>query len=94
MRDLELFFPNRKTDERQPGQLIMMSDSDWAGNEKTRKSASCGTLAVAGCTLAVVARGQQVISHSSCEAEFYAAVMTVAEGCHLQQVLAWMGLPL
>ena len=77
-----------------PSRLELWSDSDWAGDTVTRKSASCGVIAVGGCHLAVIARGQHVISHSSCEAEFYAAVMTVAEGAHLQEVCAWFGLVL
>ena len=72
----------------------MMSDSDWAGNSATRKSASCGALQIGGCTVACFARGQNAISHSSCEAEFYAAVMTTAEACHVQQIVAWSGLVL
>ena len=31
---------------------------------------------------AVITSGQNCLVHSSCEAEFYAAVMAVAEGAH------------
>ena len=65
-RNFELVFPcgNGILQTR----LVMQSDSDWAGNAETRKSSSCGVIALAGCVLAVIARGQNCIAHSSCEA--------------------------
>ena len=38
-------------------------------------------------------RGQTVEALSSAEAEFYAALMGIAEGLHIQQLLAWLGEP-
>ena len=38
-------------------------------------------------------RGQTVEALSSGEAEFYAAVMGIAEALHIQQLLAWLGEP-
>jgi hypothetical protein len=75
-------------------ELYLFSDSDWAGNKTTRKSATCAVIRVGHCSLAVLARGQAVRAQSSCEAEFYGAATAVMEGAHLQQLLAWMSLPL
>ncbi len=47
-----------------------------------------------GCTLACISRGQNVRAQSSTEAEVYIAVMGAAEAMHLQQLLAWAGLPM
>ena len=89
-RDIELVF----NPARGVRFMALRSDSDWAGDKGTRKSATCGVIRVAECTLAAFARGQAVLSQSSCEAEVYAGVTTVAEGAHIQQILGWAGLPL
>ena len=70
------------------------SDSDWAGDKKTRKSASCAVLMINNCTAAVIVRGQGAIAQSSAEAEVYAAAMTISELSHLQEVLGWLGVPM
>ena len=78
--------PNQKQ-----GNMKIYCDSDWAADKKTRKSCSCAVITVSGVVLATFVRGQRVQALSSAEAEFYAAVMGVAEAMHLQQVLGWLG---
>ena len=42
-----------------------VSDSDWATDLATRKSVSCGTIIVGGCTQGLFVRGQDTVATSS-----------------------------
>lgn len=90
-RNLATYFP--QGDGNPMKELTVFTDSDWAGDRRTRKSASCAVLVVEDCVLAVICRGQAVRAQSSAEAEAYAAVMGAKEAIHLQELLAWMGEP-
>ena len=74
--------------------LVVFTDSDWAGDKKSRKSVGCAVVTWNGTVLAVIVRGQKVVAQSSGEAEFYAAVSGAKEAFHMQQLLAWCGFPL
>ena len=50
------------------------SDSDWAGDRKSRKSVSAAAICVNGHFIYGASRAQKVISLSSAEAEFHSAV--------------------
>jgi hypothetical protein len=82
--------------EKEPMQITGFSDSDWAGDEKTRKSTSGGILLLeTGCeeeeqTIAAVhawSRAQGPIALSSMEAEYYALITTCQEARGLQSLL-------
>ena len=74
--------------------LEVLTDSDWAGDKRTRKSTSCAVLVLDDCVLCCICRGQSVRAQSSGEAEVYAAVTGMKETLHVQELLAWMGEPL
>ena len=96
-KDFDLFFPNCQVEEnknRHTQYLEVIADSDWAGETQHRKSSTCAVLQASACTLACLSRGQGVRSQSSTEAEIYGATTGVMEGCHLQQLLGWLGDPL
>ena len=80
-------------DESEGSNMKTMVDSDWAGDKKTRKSCSCAAITLFKPTRPFFVRGQTIEALSSAEAEFYAAVMGIAESLHLQQLLAWLGEP-
>jgi hypothetical protein len=63
------------------------TDSDWAGDKKTRKSTTGGCLWHGSHILKVWAKTQHAISLSSAEAELYAAVHGTAEGLGVQSLL-------
>jgi hypothetical protein len=90
-RDLATFYPYG--DGHPLKDLLVYTDSDWAGDKATRKSTSCAVLVVGAMTLTLICRGQAVRAQSSAEAEVYAGVMGVKEAIHVQQLLGWIGEP-
>ena len=64
------------------------SDSDWAGNKKTRKPVSGGVVMWGDHYIKSWSRGQSVIALSSAEAEFYAAVKATCEGIGIINIMA------
>ena len=81
---------------KEPSQITGFSDSDWAGDEKTRRSTSGGILLVETGheeeerTIAAVhawSRAQGPIALSSMEAEYYALITTCQEARALQSLL-------
>ena len=76
-----------------PDQLVEMVDSDWAGDQETRKSVTC-VCEIFGLHFPEVIVGKQtVISLSSGEAEFYSVVKGAAMGLQSKQILAGFGAP-
>ena len=67
------------------------SDSDWAGDKKTRQSTSGGCLVLAGCILKSWSRTQRQRALSSGEAELYAAVRTIQEMLGLRSLARELG---
>ena len=67
------------------------SDSDWAGDKKTRKSTTGGCLWHGAHLLKVWAKTQKAISLSSAEAELYAAVHCASEALGVQSILKDLG---
>ena len=74
--------------------LTAVTDSDWASDVNTRKSTSCGVLAIEGAVQGVYSRGQDVLALSSGEAEFYGAGSVLNEAIGLQGVYEEMGFPM
>jgi hypothetical protein len=52
-----------------PREVRMWSDSDWAGERKTRKSVDCVVTEVLGAVVGVTTKGQAAVAQSSAEAE-------------------------
>jgi hypothetical protein len=69
------------------------SDSNWAACRTTRKSTTGGQIFVGTFAMASFSRTQGVISLSSAEAEFYAAVGVSAESLFLKEVLGFFDVP-
>jgi hypothetical protein len=57
--------------------LVIMSDSDWAGDEETRKSTSGGLLRYGGHLISHRCKTQATVALSSGEAE----LNTIVKGC-------------
>ena len=70
-----------------------LSDSDWGGCERTRRSTSGGVL-MHGChLLGFWSRTQQTVSLSSCEAEINALIKLGVEGLGLRNLIRHCGNP-
>ena len=80
--------------ERQvrPTQLVVYSDSDHAGCLKTRKSTSCTMVFHGKHLIRSTSTTQAVISLSSGESEFYAAVKAGSVGLGIRSLLKDMGI--
>lgn len=76
-----------------PDVLKVSTDSDWAGDRRTRKSTTCIVVQCGNCTLYTASVGQSIHSQSSGEAEFYAAVSGMQAGLGLQYLMATIGMP-
>ena len=74
-----------------PTVLNVYSDSDWAGNTRTRKSVSGGYASWGNCCVGHWCRNQSTIAMSSCEAELYACTSGIAEGLYTCQLLNELG---
>ena len=71
--------------------LTVWTDSDWAGDKKTRRPRTAGHLTWGGCLLYSYTRRQTVVAQSSAEAELYTTASGVSEGILLRKVLAFFG---
>jgi hypothetical protein len=83
----------RFTDDEHTGNEVIdvFSDSDWAGDKRTRKSTSGGVVAIAGGAIKSWSSTQGTIALSSGEAEYYALVKAVAEGLGIQALALDLG---
>lgn len=75
-----------------PEIIDVYSDSDWAKNQTTRRSVSSGLLKIGHHAWETWVVGQQVVSLSSGEAEFYAAGKSAAHALFLLYLLREAGL--
>ena len=76
-----------------PNVLRVSTDSDWAGDRRTRKSTTCIVIQCGNCTLYTASVGQSIHSQSSGEAEFYAAVSGMQAALGLHYLLGSIGMP-
>ena len=72
-------------------QIDVFTDTDWAGDKKTRKSTSGGMIAVAGGVCKSWAGTQSTIAASSGEAEYYSLIKGAAEGLGFQAMASDLG---
>ena len=77
-----------------PDTIEVYEDSDWTGEEDTRKSTSGGAAVLANTELKHWCATQGTISLSSGEAETKAAVKALIEGLYIQNLLRQQGLDL
>ena len=77
--------------ETQVKKLEVFTDSDWAGDQVTRKSASGAVIMAEGMRLHAHSRGQATVALSSCEAEVVAASEGIKQALLLQEVLTFAG---
>ena len=77
----------RLSDEVKCIDINTFVDSDWAGCEATRKSASGMALCVLGVNLCGISRTQQTVALSSGEAELYAVGLGVSESLFVRSLL-------
>ena len=67
--------------------IVANSDSDWAGDKKTRKSTSGGILRIGDHYIKSWSKNQSVIALSSAEAELYAIIKTSSETLGIISIL-------
>lgn len=80
---------DRKDDVRN---IHVYVDSDWAGDNISRKSTTGVAIGVGGRLLKTYSRNQKTIALSSGEAELYAIVSGIAEGIGVQFILKDFGI--
>ena len=81
---MEITFPY----QRSPQTLTVLSDSDYAGCLKSRRSTSGGAILYGRCLVKSWSSTQAVISLSSSEAEYYALVKSSSEGLGIKSAAA------
>ena len=74
-------------------QLIVYSDSDWAGDQDTRRSVSGYMIFLNGVLICWRSKAQKSVALSSSEAEFYACGEAVREIPFIVQILLFLGIP-
>ncbi len=67
-------------------------DSDWAGDDISRKSTSGAAIKLGGFTVKTYSRSQKSIALSSAEAELYAIVSGLSEALGMQSILHDLGI--
>ena len=70
------------------------TDSDWAQDQETRKSISCGVMMLGDCFQGGYVRGQDVLATSSGMAEFFGIGSMVNESIGVRQVYMELGVDL
>ena len=73
------------------GILDGYSDTDWAKDQATRKSLSCGILMIGGAVINSYSRSQTVVATSSGEAEFYGLAALSSEAMFVVNMLGELG---
>ena len=74
------------------GEINVHTDSDWGGDQVTRRSTSGGLLMFEKCLIKSWAKLQGMVSLSSAEAEYLAMMKGVREALALRTMLLEMGI--
>ncbi|CAE7512900.1 unnamed protein product [Symbiodinium natans] len=70
--------------------LEVYSDADWSGNKKHRRSIGSASYTFDGACVYHSCRTQKVVSLSSMESEWYAAISSTCQGVYLQAVIRFL----
>ena len=76
-----------------PNEILVYTDSDWAGCQRTRRSTTGGVVMYGSCLVAHWSRTQVSVALSSAEAELNAAVKAACEAIGMQQLCGHLGMP-
>ena len=76
-----------------PTEILVYTDSDWAGCQRTRRSTTRGAVMYGSCLVAHWSRIQVSVALSSAEAELNAAVKAACEAFGMKQLCGHLGMP-
>ena len=76
-----------------PNEILVYTDSDWAGCQRTRRSTTGGAVMYGSCLVAHWSRTQVSLALSSAEAELNAAVKAACEAIGMKQLCGHLGRP-
>ena len=76
-----------------PTEILVYTDSDWAGCQRTRRSTTGGAVMYGSCLVAHWSRTQVSVALSSAEAELNAAVKAACEAIGMKQLCGHLGMP-
>jgi hypothetical protein len=74
--------------------LVIYTDADWVGCPDTRRSSSGYAMFLSDNLISWSSKRQNVVSHSSAEAEYRVVANGMAEACWLRQLLVELHSPL
>ena len=77
--------------QEDPSKVVVFTDADWGGCEKTRRSTSGGLIMHGTHLLSFWSRTQQCVALSSCESEVNALVKGGVEGLGVKHMVAQCG---
>ena len=77
--------------QEESDKIVVFTDSDWAGDVKTRKSTRGGVVCRGSYTISWWCKLQSNIALSSCEAELNASLKGAVEGLNVQRIAAASG---
>ena len=90
--DYGLRFKPKMSEDVKEWDVMLYSDSDWAGDKDTRRSTTGFIIFVLGCPVSWRSRVQKQVSLSSSEAEYYALSEAAKEIAFVYQLLLTMGI--
>ena len=76
-----------------PGELVILTDADWASDSERRRSVECVHIYHGGHLVESSTSTQQVASLSTAESEFYGIVRGAASGIQLWEAFTQLGFP-
>ena len=74
-----------------PGELVILTDADWASDSERRRSVDCVHIYHGGHLIESSTSTQQVVSLSTAESEFYGIVRGAASGIQLREAFTRLG---
>ena len=86
---------NREPYDMVSDSVLVRTDADWAGPEVESQKCTTGiTIRLGGHLIDFISTGQNVVSLSSAESEFYATATGATHGLQVKHIFAEMSLPL
>ena len=74
-----------------PGEIVILSDADWASDSERRRSVDCVHIYQGGHLIEASTSTQQVVSLSTAESEFYGIVRGAASGIQFREAFMQFG---